>query len=36
MKWKDSLGTQAERALLLAYVEKEAILEPILLYRASI
>ena len=34
-KQKDSLETQAERAVLHAYVENQAILEPILLYRAS-
>ena len=34
-KRKDSLETQAERAALRAYVENQAILEPILLYRAS-
>ena len=34
-KWKDSLETRAERVILRASVEKHAILEPILLYRAS-
>ena len=33
-KRKDSLETRAERAVLHAYVEKQAVLEPILLYRA--
>ena len=31
----DSLETRAKRAVLRAYVENQAILEPILLYRAS-
>ena len=35
MKWKVSLETRAERAALTPYVENQAILEPILLYRAS-
>ena len=34
-KWKDSLETLAELAVLRSYVENQAILEPILLYRAS-
>ena len=34
-KRKDSLETRAKRPVLRAYVENEAILEPILLYRAS-
>ena len=34
-KRKDSLETRAELAVLRAYVENEAILEPILFYRAS-
>ena len=34
-KQKDSLETRAEWAVLRAYVENHAILEPILLYRAS-
>ena len=34
-KRKDSLETQAELAVLRSYVENQAILEPILLYRAS-
>ena len=34
-KQKDSLATRAKRAVLRAYVENQAILEPILLYRAS-
>ena len=34
-KRKDSLETQAEPAILCVYVENQAILEPILLYRAS-
>ena len=34
-KRKDSLETRAELAALRAYVENQAILEPILLYRAS-
>ena len=34
-KRKDSLETRAERAVLHAYVENQAIPEPILLYRAS-
>ena len=34
-KRKDSLETRAEPAVLCAYVEKQAFLEPILLYRAS-
>ena len=34
-KRKDSLETRAERAVLHAYVENQAILEFILLYRAS-
>ena len=33
-KWKDSLETRAELAVLRSYVENQAILEPILLYRA--
>ena len=32
-KLKDSLETRAERVDLRAYLEKQAILEPILLYR---
>ena len=34
-KRKDSLEARAERAVLHAYVKNQAILEPILLYRAS-
>ena len=34
-KWKDSLETRTELAVLRTYVENQAILEPILLYRAS-
>ena len=34
-KRKDSLETRAERAVLRAYVENQAILESILLYRVS-
>ena len=34
-KQKDSLETRAELAVLCTYLEKQAILEPILLYRAS-
>ena len=34
-KRKDSLETRAEPAVLWAYVENQAILQPILLYRAS-
>ena len=34
-KRKDSLETQAERAVLRAYVQNQAILETILLYRES-
>ena len=34
-KWKDSLETRAELAVLRNYVENLAMLEPILLYRAS-
>ena len=34
-KRKNSLATRGERAVLRAYVENQAILEPILLYRAS-
>ena len=34
-KRKDRLETQAEGAVLCAYIENHAILEPILLYRAS-
>ena len=34
-KRKDSLETRAELAVLRSYVEHQAILEPILLYRAS-
>ena len=34
-KRKDSLDTRAELAVLRAYVENQAILEPILPYRAS-
>ena len=34
-KKKDSLETQAELAVLRSYVENQATLEPILLYRAS-
>ena len=34
-KWKDSLETQAEQVVLYVYVESQAILEAILLYRAS-
>ena len=34
-KQKDSLETQAELSVLSTYVENEAILEPILLYRGS-
>ena len=34
-KRKDSLETRAELAVLRSYVENQAILEPILLYRAS-
>ena len=34
-KLKDSLKTRAELAILCTYVEKQAILGPILLYRAS-
>ena len=34
-KWKNSLETRAERAILRAPVEKHAVLEPILLCRAS-
>ena len=34
-KRKDSLETRVELAVLRAYVENQAILEPILLYRAS-
>ena len=34
-KLKDSLKTRAELVILRTYVEKQAILEPILLYRAS-
>ena len=33
-KWKDSLETRAERTVLRAYVENQAILQPIFLYRA--
>ena len=33
-KWKDSLETRAERTALRAYVENQAILQPIFLYRA--
>ena len=32
-KWKDSLKTRAERAVLRAYIENQAILEPTLLFR---
>ena len=35
-KWKDSLETWAERAILRASVEKHAILEPIYLYTRNI
>ena len=35
MKRKVSLEIRAERAALRPYVENQAILEPILLYRAS-
>ena len=31
----DSLGKQAELAILRAYVENQATIEPILIYRAS-
>ena len=34
-KWKDSLETRAELAVLRIYVENRAILETILLYRSS-
>ena len=34
-KWKDSLETQSELAILSTYFEKQAILEPVLLYHAS-
>ena len=34
-KWKDSLETRVKRVRLRAYVENQAITEPILLYRAS-
>ena len=34
-KRKDSLETRAKRAVLCVYVENQAILDPILLYRAS-
>ena len=34
-KWKDSLETQAELAVLRSHVENQAMLEPIRLYRAS-
>ena len=34
-KWKDSLETRAEPTVLCVYVKNQAILEPILLYRAS-
>ena len=34
-KRKDSLETRAELAVLRSHIEKQAILEPILLYRAS-
>ena len=34
-KRKDSQKTRAERAVSHAYVENQAMLEPILLYRAS-
>ena len=34
-KRKDGLETRAKRAVLLAYVKNHAILQPILLYRAS-
>ena len=34
-KRKDSLETRAELAILRNYVQSQAILEPILLYRAS-
>ena len=34
-KQKDSLETPAELAVLRTYLENQAILEPILLYRAS-
>ena len=34
-KWKDSLETRAELAVLWTYVENQAMLEPILLYGAS-
>ena len=34
-KLKDSLKTRTEPAVLCVYVENQAILEPILLYRAS-
>ena len=34
-KWKESLETRAEQAVLHACVENQAILEPILLYGAS-
>ena len=35
MKWKDSLETWTESAVLQIYVENQAMLEPILLCRAS-
>ena len=35
MKWKDSLETWAELAVLRSYVENQAIAEPILPYQAS-
>ena len=34
-KLKDSLEKRVERAVLHAYIENQAIIEPILLYRAS-
>ena len=34
-KWKDSLETWAEPAVLRTYVDNQAILEPVLLYCAS-
>ena len=34
-KPEDSLETRAEQAVLRAYVENQAILEPVLFYRAS-
>ena len=34
-KWKHSLETRAELAVLCIYVENQAILEPIILHRGS-